>query len=79
MINQDLPVDEGAGVSESDRTVRVSRLHEQGADRDYLNMTPAERMGIMWQLTVDTWAFKGEPLDESRLPRHVVRVVRRGR
>jgi hypothetical protein len=67
---------QGTSVSESDRSVRVLPLHEQGADRDYLEMTPAERMGIMWQLTVDTWAFKGEPLDESRLPRHVVRVIR---
>jgi hypothetical protein len=37
-------------------------------------------MELMWQLTVDAWAFKGEPEHaESRLQRHVVRVVRRGR
>jgi len=66
----------GAEVSESDRTVRVRPLHDEGVERDYLAMTPEERLSIMWQLTVDSWAFKGEPLDESRLPRHVVRVIR---
>jgi hypothetical protein len=34
---------------------------------------------MMWQLAVDAWAFKGDALAESRLPRHVVRLVRRRR
>ena len=68
---------EAKAVSESDRSVRICRLGGEGPERDYLRMTPGERMSIVWQLTVDRWAFKGEPLDESRLPRHVVRVIRR--
>jgi hypothetical protein len=32
---------------------------------------------MMWQLTLDAWAFKGARLAESGLPRNVVRVVRR--
>jgi hypothetical protein len=39
--------------------------------------TPAERLQMMWQLTLDAWAFKGEPVAELRLPRHIVRVLRR--
>jgi 5,10-methylene-tetrahydrofolate dehydrogenase/methenyl tetrahydrofolate cyclohydrolase len=31
----------------------------------------------MWQLALDAWAFKGDSDAQSRLPRHVVRVVRR--
>ncbi len=38
--------------------------------------TPSERLLMMWELTRTAWAFMGEPIDESRLQRHVVRVVR---
>ncbi len=64
----------------SDRSIRVTRLSDQGADVDLrATTTPAERIGMTWQLAMDAWAFMGEPLAESRLPRHVVRVVRRKR
>jgi len=59
-------------------TVRVSKLSEQGRERDVLDLTPEERIEMMWQLALDAWAFMGVPV-EPRLPRHVVRVVRRGR
>jgi hypothetical protein len=55
--------------------VRKTTLREQDVD-DLENTTPAERLGMMWQLTLDAWAFTGQPLDESRLPRHIVGVVR---
>jgi hypothetical protein len=61
------------------RTVRVTKLSEQGTEPDLRDTTPAERIGMMWQLALDAWAFKGEPVLEPRLPRHVVRVIRRGR
>lgn len=41
--------------------------------------TPAERMGMVWLLTLQSWAFKDGRTDEPRLSRHVVRVVRRER
>jgi len=59
--------------------VRVTSLQQQ--DRfnrdDVSRTTPAERLQMMWQLTLDAWAFKGEPVAELRLPRHIVRVLRR--
>ena len=59
--------------------VKVTAL--QNADlseaADARRTTPAERLQMVWQLTLDAWAFKGEPLAELRLPRHVVRVLRR--
>jgi hypothetical protein len=58
------------------RAVRVTRLHERDGGTDFENTTPAERLSMMWQLAIDVWAFKGEPVAEPRLPRHVVRVVR---
>lgn len=63
----------------SDRTVRVSTLAQQGTENDLRHMTPAERIGIMWQLAIDAWAFKGEDVAESRLPRHVTHIKRGGR
>jgi hypothetical protein len=55
---------------------RVASLTAQGADNDYAHLTPGERIGVMWQLAVDAWAFLGEDVAESRLQRHVEGVVR---
>jgi hypothetical protein len=62
-----------------DRIVRVHKLTDQGKEMDLNQTTPAQRLDMMWQLALDAWAFKGESLAESRLPRHVVCVVRRRR
>jgi len=59
-----------------DLPVRVTRLRDQGTERDLEGTTPAERIGMMWQLALDAWAFMGEADAQSRLPRHVVRVIR---
>ena len=65
------------GAERGRRTLRVKRLSEQGREDDLKNSTAEERLGMMWQLALD--AFKGESLAEQRLPRHVVRVIRRTR
>jgi len=59
--------------------IRVTNLQNQNQSdiQDVSKTTPAERLQMMWQLTLDAWAFKGEPLAELRLPRHIVRVLRR--
>ena len=66
-------------MADRNRTIRIRKLSEQGQETDLQNTTPAERLGMMWQLALDAWAFKGEPVAEPRLPRHVVRVVRGAR
>ncbi|MFN8549551.1 MAG: hypothetical protein U0527_16650 [Candidatus Eisenbacteria bacterium] len=53
--------------------VTVRRLGD--ADDEH-EITPAEGIAMMWPLALDAWAFMGEPVVESRLPRHAVRVVR---
>ena len=63
-------------MPDRDMTLRITRLSDQGRERDLHGTTPAERVGMLWQLTLDAWAFKGEPVAEPRLPRHVVRVIR---
>ena len=57
--------------------VRVASVSEQGNEDDLRNSTPADRINMMWQLTLDAWAFMGDKFAESRLPRHVVHVRRR--
>jgi hypothetical protein len=58
--------------------IRVSNLLDQDKSdiQELSKTTPAERLQMMWQLTLDAWAFKGEPVAELRLPRHIVRVLR---
>ncbi len=62
-------------MTAQDRTVRIRKLTNLGNETDLQTTTPAQRLGMMWQLALGTWAFKGEIVAESRLPRHVVRVV----
>ena len=57
--------------------VRISKLKDQGKELDLRDTTPAERLSMMWQLALDAWAFKGEQIAQQRLPRHIVRIVRR--
>jgi hypothetical protein len=59
--------------------IHVAPLHQDGPERDWAGTTAAERVAAMWQLTLDAWAMKGEPVVEPRLQRHVVRIQRGGR
>jgi hypothetical protein len=61
------------------REIQIRKLHDQEGELDLRETTPAERLGMMWQLALDAWAFKGEVIAEPRLPRHVVRLMRRER
>jgi hypothetical protein len=58
--------------------VRKSTLSEQGREDDLADASMEQRIGMVWQLTVDAWAMKGEDVTEQRLLRHVVSVKRRG-
>lgn len=60
--------------------VRISSPGDDDPLSDSRSMTPAERVGIMWQLAMNAWAFTSGAQDaESPLPRHVIRVQRRRR
>lgn len=60
-------------------TVRIKKLHDPDDELEIQQLTPGERIALVWRLTVDTWAFMGEPIGESRLSRHAGHVVRRER
>jgi len=59
---------------------RKGALSELEADEQDLSAstTVEERFAIMWQLAQDAWAFRGEPIGEPELSRHIARVIRRG-
>lgn len=57
--------------------VRKGRVGDRQID-DYSHLTPAERVGLIWELTRATWAAMGEPDADPTLQRHVARVVSRG-
>ncbi len=64
-------------MAEETRKIKVTRLGNEPSGAELQERTPAERIGMVWQLTVDAYAFRGEKLAESRLPRHAVRILRR--
>ena len=64
-------------MSVSMRVIRISKLQDQDRPEDLQSTTPVQRLDMMWQLAIDAWAFKGESVAELRLPRHIVRVLRR--
>ncbi len=60
---------------ENSRIIRVKKLSDDDSE-DLKHTKPQERLAMMWQLTLDAWAFKGETLAKPRLQRHIVRVLR---
>ena len=68
-------------VDRSQYPTRLRRLHDADADQaddGYVrSLTPGQRMEMVWQLTLDAWAFKKGLTIEPRLRRDVVRVLRK--
>jgi hypothetical protein len=63
-------------INRENYRVRKFDRHEV-FDDDLKDAQPADRLAMVWQLTVDVWAFMGYDIAQSRLSRHIVRVVRR--
>ena len=59
-----------------DRSVHKTRVSESGPDLWLRSLTPAQRVAMVWQLSLQAWAFKEGLLDEPRLRRDVVRTIR---
>jgi len=56
--------------------VRNPTLERQGTERDVRDLTPAQRMAMVWTLSGQAWQFK-EPTDEERMVRRkIVRTIR---
>jgi hypothetical protein len=70
-----LPSQMAQDVANHRRISRVFRGGTRPPENDLVPGTAAERLEMMWPLTVDAWTFLGE-LIEPRLQRHTVRIVR---
>ena len=57
--------------------VKLTTLDQQGRDVGVPDATPAERLLMVWPLTLTAWAFKEPNVVQPRLQRDVVRTVRR--
>jgi hypothetical protein len=60
-------------------TVLRQTLEQQGDDDDVRQLSPSARVAMMWQLALQTLMFKEGLVDEPRLRRDVVGVVRQRR
>ena len=59
--------------------VKLTTLDQQGLDSGVPNATPAERLLMVWPLTITAWAFKEPNVVQPRLQRHVARLIRSDR
>ncbi len=63
-------------MDRSNYRTRLRRLTDS-EDDDYVeSLTPEARMEMAWPLTLQAWAFMEGLVDEPRLRRDVVRIVR---
>jgi hypothetical protein len=70
-----------------ERVITIRGRKDQRSNDDLLQQTPADLIGMVWPLTEAAWAFKAaaerdqteSPDAQPRLPRHIVRVRKRGR
>lgn len=55
--------------------VERKRLDDPASDL-LLDVPPAERVAMVWALTLDAWAMRGEPIPDYRRDQAPGRVVR---
>jgi hypothetical protein len=58
--------------------VVLKRLGDERREDDFVPGSPAERIQLVWPVTVELASLSPEHDVERRLQRHVVRLVRRG-
>jgi hypothetical protein len=67
-------------MDRGDLRTRLFRLGTEPEDDDYVaSLSPAERMALVWPITLQAWSFHTGTVDEPRLRRDVGRVLRGGR
>lgn len=59
--------------------IRKTRVNSPDAadDDGFVNGDPSSLFSIMWDITKDAWAFRGEKNAEQRLQRHITNFYRR--
>ncbi len=58
------------------KVIRIRTVTEADKEEDLRDYSPAELIGMMWQLTINAWSFRIRLDAEPRLQRDVVVLVR---
>lgn len=60
------------GTKEINRVDRskVRLISDREESSDFVNLPPAERVGIIWELTCELWSLTGDKSAERRLQRN---------
>jgi hypothetical protein len=61
--------------------MRVQRDHAKLVDMtvdedEYADISPAERVSFIWELTAEVWSLGGDDSAQSRLQRNITNLVR---
>lgn len=65
-------------MDRKDIKIKISTLDKQGTENDLSEFSPADRIKMVWQVTLDAWSFNKNNSDaQSRLLRHIVRIHRK--
>ena len=57
--------------------IQVSKKKINDTDDGFVNDSPDKLFQMVWDITLDTWAFLGETDAEQRLQRNVTNIIRR--
>jgi len=66
----------------NDTIMKVIRNHTRltrmtGEDDSFVNASPAERVGLVWELTCELWSLRDEHYAERRLQRDVASLIKK--
>lgn len=53
---------------------RLRKLTDE--DDDFVDASPAERLGMVWELTAEVWSLRGQDCAQQRLQRDIASLVR---
>ena len=52
---------------------RLSKLGDE--DDDFVDASPAGRVGMIWELTAGLWSLQGQDCAQQRLQKHVGKLI----
>jgi hypothetical protein len=70
---------EAAKMARGQWLVRKGRLGDPELETQWPPTTPEERLAMVWPLTIQAWALRGEDVSKRPFARDVVRIFRRKR
>ena len=61
-------------MAKQKRTYNIIKIPGRDGQTEPKELKGMEPFNRVWQISKDAWGFKGEPVDESKLHRHVGRL-----